>query len=92
MVNLESLEKANLIDRNTKRVKVMLSGDVTKAVTVEGIRVTAGARAAIEAAGGKVVDAEAAAPKAAKAKKAPKAEAPAAEADSGTEDNSDSES
>ena len=60
VVNLETLEKANIIDRNTKRVKVMLSGDVTRAVTVEGIRVSAGAKAAIEAAGGKVVEAQAA--------------------------------
>lgn len=60
VVSLESLEKANVIDRNTKRVKIMLSGDVTKAVTVEGVLVSKGARAAIEAAGGKVVDTEAA--------------------------------
>ena len=70
LVNLETLEKANVIDRNTKRVKIMLSGDVTKAVTVEGIRVTKGAQAAIEAAGGKVTEIEPAAPKAKKEKKA----------------------
>jgi large subunit ribosomal protein L15 len=70
VVNLETLEKANIIDRNTKRVKVMLSGDVTKAVTVEGIRVTAGAKASIEAAGGKVMEAAAPAPKAKKVKPA----------------------
>jgi ribosomal protein L24 len=40
-------------------VKVMLSGDVTKAVTLEGIGVTKGARTAIEAAGGKVIDIQA---------------------------------
>ena len=37
----------------------MLSGEITKAVTLEGIGVTKGARAAIEAAGGKVIDIEA---------------------------------
>jgi large subunit ribosomal protein L15 len=58
LVTLETLEKANLIDRSIKRAKIMLSGDVTKAVTVEGISVTKGARAAIEAAGGKVVEAK----------------------------------
>ncbi len=68
LVNMETLEKANVIDRNTKRVKIMLSGDVTKAVTVEGIRVTKGAKAAIEAAGGKVVEIEEA-PKAPSKKK-----------------------
>ncbi len=55
-VTMETLEKANVIDRNTKRVKIMLAGDVTKKVTVEGIRVTKGAKAAIEAAGGNVVE------------------------------------
>jgi len=58
IINLVSLEKANVIDRNTKRVKIMLSGDVTKAVTVEGLGVSKGAKAAIEAAGGKVIEAE----------------------------------
>lgn len=56
VINLEALEKANLVDRNVKRVKIMLSGDVTKAVTVQGLRVTKGAKAAIEAAGGKVLE------------------------------------
>jgi large subunit ribosomal protein L15 len=56
VVNLDTLRAANLINGNIKRVKVMLSGDVTQAVTVEGLRVSKGARAAIEAAGGKIVD------------------------------------
>lgn len=60
VVNLESLKKANLIARNIKRGKVMLSGDVTRALTVEGLRVTKGARQAIEAAGGKIVEEQAA--------------------------------
>jgi large subunit ribosomal protein L15 len=72
VVNMETLEAANVIDRNTRRVKIMLSGDVTKAVTVEGIRVSSGAKAAIEAAGGKVVEPAEQAPKAKKAKKAKK--------------------
>jgi large subunit ribosomal protein L15 len=38
------------------RAKVMLSGEINRAVTVKGIRCTKGARAAIEAAGGKVED------------------------------------
>lgn len=59
VVNLETLEKANLIDRSVLRARIMLSGDVKKAVTIEGIAVTKGARAAIEAAGGKIVEAAA---------------------------------
>ncbi|MEX1196568.1 MAG: 50S ribosomal protein L15 [Pseudohongiellaceae bacterium] len=60
VVNLDSLKKANLVARNIKRAKVMLSGDVTRAVTVEGLRVSKGARQAIEAAGGKIVEEQAA--------------------------------
>lgn len=56
VINLEALEKANIIDRNVKRVKVMLSGEVSKALTLQGLKVTRGAREAIEAAGGKVQD------------------------------------
>lgn len=54
IVNLEALRKAGLITSTITRAKVMLSGDVTRAITMQGILVTKGARAAIEAAGGKV--------------------------------------
>ncbi len=54
VVSLETLKEADIIGVNVKRVKVMLSGDVTRAVTLQGIGVTKGARSAIEAAGGKI--------------------------------------
>lgn len=53
-VTLETLKAANLIASTVKFVKIILSGKVEKAVTVKGIGVTKGARAAIEAVGGKV--------------------------------------
>lgn len=56
VIDLEALRAANLITASIRRVKVMLSGDVTKALTVKGLKVTAGARAAIEAAGGKIIE------------------------------------
>jgi len=56
LVNLQTLEKANIIHRNIQRAKIMLSGTVGKAVTVEGIALTKGARAAIEAAGGTIIE------------------------------------
>lgn len=56
VIDIEVLRKANVINKSITRVKVMLSGDVGKAVTIEGLRVTKGARAAIESAGGKVID------------------------------------
>ena len=54
VVNIESLRNAGLINNNITRAKVFLSGELNKAVTVKGLRVTKGALAAIEAAGGKV--------------------------------------
>lgn len=54
VVDLQALKDANVISRYIKRVKVVLSGDVTRAVTLKGIGATKGARAAIEAAGGKI--------------------------------------
>jgi len=54
VVDLDALKQANLVSRQTLRVKVIASGSIEKAVTVKGIQVTRGARAAIEAAGGKI--------------------------------------
>ena len=54
VVDLEALKKADIIKDSIKRARVILSGEITKAVTVKGLKVTKGAQAAIEAAGGKV--------------------------------------
>ena len=54
VVDVAALQAANLVSKNIKRAKVMLSGKIEKAVTLKGIRATKGAREAIEAAGGKV--------------------------------------
>lgn len=56
IVNVETLLGAGVVTSSIKRVKIMLSGDVTRALTVDGLRVSKGARAAIEAAGGTVID------------------------------------
>ncbi|MFW2421030.1 MAG: 50S ribosomal protein L15 [Porticoccaceae bacterium] len=53
-VSIASLRAAGVINNSIKRAKVFASGEVTKAVTLVGVGATAGARAAIEAAGGKV--------------------------------------
>jgi len=53
-IDLLSLKAANVIGQQIQRAKIIASGEVTKAVTVSGLGVTKGARAAIEAAGGKV--------------------------------------
>ncbi len=54
IITLEELANAGLITKNIKRVKVFLSGEINKAITLKGLSVTKGAKAAIEAAGGKV--------------------------------------
>lgn len=56
VVDLKALQDANLVSRSTRTVKVFASGKIDKAVTLKGIKVTKGARAAIEAAGGKIED------------------------------------
>jgi len=53
-VDLLSLKQAGLIGELIKNVKVIKSGELTKAVKLNGILATAGAKAAIEAAGGSV--------------------------------------
>ncbi|MEK6749232.1 MAG: 50S ribosomal protein L15 [Pseudomonadota bacterium] len=53
-VDLVSLKQANVITKHITSAKIILSGAVTQAYTVKGIGVTKGAKAAIEAAGGKV--------------------------------------
>ena len=59
VIDLAALKTANLVGENIKRAKVFASGELTKAVTIKGLAVTKGARAAIEAAGGKVIDGDA---------------------------------
>jgi len=56
IVDLAALQQARLITKDIKMVKIIASGEVQRALTVRGIGVTKGARAAIEAAGGKVED------------------------------------
>jgi large subunit ribosomal protein L15 len=58
IVDLESLKKAGVIPVFAERAKVVLSGELKKAVTLKGVGATKGARAAIEAAGGKVEEPE----------------------------------
>jgi len=54
VIDLDSLKKAGVIPVFAERAKVVLSGEIKKAVTLKGVAATKGARAAIEAAGGKV--------------------------------------
>ena len=54
MIDLDVLKEAGIIPHKIRKAKVILSGKIDKAVTVKGLGVTGGAKAAIESAGGKV--------------------------------------
>ena len=53
-VDLAALKAADLVKDDVLRARVFLSGEIGKAVNVKGLKVTKGAREAIEAAGGSV--------------------------------------
>jgi large subunit ribosomal protein L15 len=54
LIDLEVLKAAGVVQNDTRKVRLINKGEIQRAVTVRGIHVTAGALAAIEAAGGKV--------------------------------------
>ena len=53
-INIDVLKQNNLVTKNITRVKVMLSGEIKRAVNLTGIRATKGAKAAIEVAKGTI--------------------------------------
>lgn len=55
-VDLATLKSEKLMPRTASSAKVISSGEMTSAVNLQGIRVSAGARRAIEAAGGSIVE------------------------------------
>ncbi len=54
VVDIKALIDANIVPAHTQRVKVILSGEISEAVQTRGLNFTKGARAAVEAAGGKI--------------------------------------
>ena len=54
VANMESLRAAGLINNGITRAKIFLSGELSKPIVVQGLGITQGAKAALEAAGGKV--------------------------------------
>ncbi|OED36305.1 50S ribosomal protein L15 [Chromatiales bacterium (ex Bugula neritina AB1)] len=53
-ISIDSLVAAGIVPAQTKKAKVILSGEISKAVTLKGVVATAGAARAIEQAGGSV--------------------------------------
>lgn len=54
VIDFEVLKAAGLITTRAVRAKIVLKGEIKSAITLKGVAVTAGAKAAIEAAGGSV--------------------------------------
>jgi large subunit ribosomal protein L15 len=54
LVNIDALRSANLVPSFAKNVKLIQSGEITIPVTIQGLKVTSGAKDSIEAAGGKI--------------------------------------
>jgi large subunit ribosomal protein L15 len=54
VIDLDVLKKAGVVGAQAEKAKVVLSGELTKAVTLKGIGATKGALAAIEKAGGRI--------------------------------------
>lgn len=54
VIDLEVLKAEGIVAHNIRKVKVINTGTLDRAVTIKGLAVTKGAQAAIEAAGGKV--------------------------------------
>lgn len=53
-INIDVLKQHNLVTKNILRVKVMLSGEINRAINLSGIRATKGAKTAIEAVKGTI--------------------------------------
>ncbi len=53
-INIDVLKKNNLVTKNILRVKVMLSGEINRAINLIGIKATKGAKVAIESAKGTI--------------------------------------
>ena len=51
-----TLKRAGVVGQEAKKIKVIASGEISRALTVKGLKVTPGARSAIEAAGGTIED------------------------------------
>jgi large subunit ribosomal protein L15 len=54
VIDMDLLKSESIVGHDAKKVKIINTGELTRAITIKGLAVTKGAQAAIEAAGGKV--------------------------------------
>jgi large subunit ribosomal protein L15 len=60
VIDLDALKAANVVHAQAERARIVSSGTISRAVTIKGLHLTKGAKAAVEAAGGKIEEAAAA--------------------------------
>jgi large subunit ribosomal protein L15 len=60
VIDLDALKAANVVHAQAERARIVSSGGISRAVTIKGVHLTKGARAAVEAAGGKIEEVAAA--------------------------------
>ncbi|WP_116808876.1 50S ribosomal protein L15 [Steroidobacter cummioxidans] len=60
VIDLDALKAANVVPATAERARIVSSGGISRAVTIKGVHLTKGAKAAVEAAGGKIEVVEAA--------------------------------
>lgn len=53
-IDMDVLKAARMVGRDVRKVKIINTGEIDRAVTISGLSITKGAQAAVEAAGGKV--------------------------------------
>ena len=56
VIDLDALKNANIVPRSAETIKVIATGEINKALTIQGLLITVKAKEAIENAGGKVID------------------------------------
>ena len=60
VIDLDALKAANVVHAQAERARIVSSGTISRAVTIKGVHLTKGAKAAVEAAGGKIEEVAAA--------------------------------
>ena len=56
VIDLDALKNANIVPRSAETIKVIATGEINRALTIQGLLITVKAKGAIEDAGGKVID------------------------------------
>ena len=56
VIDLEALKNENIVPRYIQKIKIIASGELTKAVTIQGLHLSGNAKKAIEDLGGNILD------------------------------------